>query len=92
MHSLMAVYAHPDDESYSVGGVLAQCASQGIPTFVVCATRGEVGEIADQALATPANLGEVREKELREACRTLGVKEVVFLDYVDGQLENADPT
>jgi len=86
----MAIYAHPDDESYSVGGVLAQCASDGIPTFVVCATRGEVGEISDPALASPENLGIVREKELREASRILGVKEIDFLDYVDGQLEKAD--
>ena len=91
MHSLMAIYAHPDDESYSVGGVLAKYASQGIPTYVVCATRGEVGEIADPSFATPATLGQVRESELREACRILGVKEVVFLDYIDGQLDKADP-
>jgi LmbE family N-acetylglucosaminyl deacetylase len=62
---------------------------------VVCATRGEVGEIADPALATPETLGQVREQELRDAMHELGVADVRFLDYRDsgmaGAAENQDP-
>jgi LmbE family N-acetylglucosaminyl deacetylase len=61
----------------------------------ICATRGELGEIASPDLATPENLGEVREGELREACRRLGVTDVRFLDYRDsgmaGTPGNEDP-
>src|SRR5947207_13407698 len=67
-----------------------------IETGLVCATRGEVGEIADPALATPENLGQVREGEMRAAAEVLGVHNLWFLDYRDsgmaGTPENADPS
>ncbi len=94
-HSLLAVFAHPDDEAFSSGGALAYYASQGAVTNLVCATRGEVGEISDPSYATPETLGEVREGELRCAAETMGVSELVFLDYRDsgmeGTPENQDP-
>ena len=66
-----------------------------IETGLVCATRGEVGEIADPALATPENLGEVREGEMRAAADVLGVQNLWFLEYRDsgmaGTPENQDP-
>ncbi|MEM2983550.1 MAG: PIG-L family deacetylase, partial [Candidatus Bathyarchaeia archaeon] len=43
-HTLLAVHAHPDDESLSTGGTLAKYAAQGVETFLVCCTRGEEGE------------------------------------------------
>ena len=52
-------------------------------TYLVCATRGEVGEISDPSLATPETLGQVREGELRCAAETMGVAELIFLDYRD---------
>jgi LmbE family N-acetylglucosaminyl deacetylase len=62
---------------------------------LLCATRGEVGQIADPALATPETLGDVREAELRRAADVLGISDVFFLDYRDsgmaGTPENADP-
>lgn len=87
---IMGIFAHPDDESFGMAGMLARATMHGHPAAIVCATRGEVGEIADPALATPENLGQVREGELRAACAAVGVHDVSFLDYIDGQLADAD--
>jgi len=93
--SLLAVFAHPDDEAFGTGGTLAHYAAQGVRVDLVCATRGEAGEIADPALATHETLGAVRESELRCAAGMLGINEVIFLGYRDsgmaGTPENADP-
>lgn len=87
---IMGIFAHPDDESFGLAGTLARATMRGHPAAIVCATRGEVGEIADPALATPENLGQVREAELRAACAAVGVHDVSFLDYIDGQLADAN--
>ncbi|HYM50292.1 MAG TPA: N-acetyl-1-D-myo-inositol-2-amino-2-deoxy-alpha-D-glucopyranoside deacetylase [Candidatus Limnocylindrales bacterium] len=83
---LLAVHAHPDDESITMGGTLARYAAQGVRTTLVTATRGEVGEILDKDLdpkeAAP-RLGQIREAELRRACAILGVDELMFLGYED---------
>lgn len=89
---LMCVLAHPDDESLGMGGVLAKYAAEGVETFVVTATRGEYGWFGDPSdNPGPQALGKIREGELREAAKVLGVQELVLLDYVDGQLDQADP-
>lgn len=89
---LLCVLAHPDDESLGMGGTLAKYGAQGVETYVVCATRGERGwrgpKEEDPGLEA---LGQIREAELREAARVLGVREVAFLDYIDGDLDKADP-
>ena len=77
--SLMGIWAHPDDESFGTAGTMARATASGHSVAVVCATRGEEGEIADPALANPENLGEVREQELRRACAAVGVTDVSFL-------------
>ena len=82
-HSVLAVFAHPDDEAFTVGGTLARHATQGDRVALVCATRGEVGEIADPQLATADSLGDVREAELRAATHALGFDEITFLGYRD---------
>src|SRR5256886_14495415 len=91
---LLGAFAHPDDEGI-VSGALLQYSTSGVETCLVCATRGEVGEIADPALATPENLGEVREGEMRAAAEALGVHNLWFLGYRDsgmaGTPENQDP-
>lgn len=93
--TLLAVFAHPDDESFGVGGTLAHYARRGVRVVLVCATRGEVGEIADPSLATRETLPAVREQELRCAARELGIAEVIFLGYRDsgmaGSPENTHP-
>jgi LmbE family N-acetylglucosaminyl deacetylase len=83
---LMAVFAHPDDEAFGTGGTLAKYAAEGCDVYLVTATRGEAGQIAEPDLATPANLPTVREHELRCACEIYGIHPPRFLDYVDGQL------
>lgn len=94
--TLMAVFAHPDDESFGTGGTLARYgADPEVRVVLVCATRGEAGEISDPALATPDRLGVVREGELRCACQTLGIDELHLLGYRDsgmaGSPENSRP-
>jgi LmbE family N-acetylglucosaminyl deacetylase len=88
---MMGIWAHPDDEAFGQAGTMARATAAGHPVAIVCATRGEEGEIADPALATPENLGEVREQELRNACAAVGVTDVSFLGYRDGHLREADP-
>ena len=93
--TLLAVFAHPDDESFISGGTLARYAADGVNVDLVCATRGEIGEIADPALATPETLPEVRASELQTAADALGVRELVFLGYRDsgmaGTADNDNP-
>ncbi len=94
-HTLLALFAHPDDEAFGTGGMLAHYAAKGVRVDLVCATRGEVGEISDPDLATPETLGDVRENELSCAAQMLGLAEVIFLGYRDsgmaGSPENDDP-
>jgi LmbE family N-acetylglucosaminyl deacetylase len=89
---LMCVLAHPDDETLGTGGVLARYGAEGVETYVVTATRGERGWFGDEK-DNPglAGLGRIREAELRQASLTLGVHDVSLLDYVDGDLDQADP-
>jgi LmbE family N-acetylglucosaminyl deacetylase len=90
---LMCVLAHPDDESLGTGGVLAKYAAEGIETYLVTATRGEQGWFGKaKDYPGPTALGKVREAELRAAAEVLGLREVVFLDYCDGELDRANPT
>src|ERR1700676_2449367 len=91
---LLGVFAHPDDEGMMSAASL-HYSTLDVETGLVCATRGEVGEIADPALATPENLGQVREGEMRAAAEVIGVHNLWFLDYRDsgmaGTPDNANP-
>jgi N-acetyl-1-D-myo-inositol-2-amino-2-deoxy-alpha-D-glucopyranoside deacetylase len=94
--TLMAVFAHPDDESFGTGGTLARYGAEpGVRVVLVCATLGEAGEISDPSLATHDQLGAVRERELRCACQALGVDALHLLGHRDsgmaGTPENLDP-
>lgn len=84
--TILAVFAHPDDEAFGTGGTLARYAAEGCDVYLVTATRGEAGQIVRPGLATPANLPAVREQELRCACAAYGIHPPIFLDYLDGQL------
>jgi len=88
---IMGVFAHPDDETFSMAGAFRRYHNQGVRTALVCATRGEAGEISDPGLVTGQNLGQIREQELREACRIMGVDDLSFLNYRDGTLHDANP-
>lgn len=89
---LLCILAHPDDETLGVGGMLAMYAEQGIETFLLTATRGEYGWFGpEKEFPGPDELGRIREQELRAAAEVLGVQRVDLLDYIDGQLDQADP-
>ncbi len=81
--TILAVLAHPDDESFGMGGTLALYAARGVDVHLVCATRGEVGEVAPELLKGFQSIAELRESELRCAAGILGLKGVHFLDYRD---------
>jgi len=90
---LMCVFAHPDDESMGTGGTLAKYSAEGVETSLVCATRGERGWFgAEDQNPGPDAMGEMRTKELQAATKALGVKELHFLDYLDGDLDKANPS
>ena len=88
---ILGIFAHPDDEVFCAGGLLAQAAARGAETMVVSATRGEAGQIHDTQAATRYTLGQVREQELHRAGRHLGVDETVCLNYSDGTLAFLEP-
>ncbi|TMK79063.1 MAG: PIG-L family deacetylase [Actinobacteria bacterium] len=87
---VLAVFAHPDDESLLAGGVLAACAAAGRRVAIVSMTRGERGPTELPELAGPQALGDVREAELLAAARALGASAAECLDYPDGELADAD--
>lgn len=88
---LMCVLAHPDDESMGTGSTLAKYAHEGVETYLVCATRGEKGWTGKpEDFPGETILGKQRQAELLSAARVLGIRQVYFLDYIDGELNQAD--
>ena len=88
---LLCILAHPDDESLGLGGILAKYGTEGVETYLVTATRGELGWFGPpEENPGPTELGKIREGELREAAKVLGLREVIILDYHDGELDKAD--
>jgi len=79
--SLLAVFAHPDDESLAAGGLLSWCAARGARVSLLCLSRGEAGRGGDKR-----DLGAIRATELREAASVLGLAEYVLLSHPDGML------
>jgi N-acetyl-1-D-myo-inositol-2-amino-2-deoxy-alpha-D-glucopyranoside deacetylase len=94
MARMLAYFAHPDDETFGVGGTLALYAAAGHEIRVVCATAGDSGLNRVDADDTE-RLDEIRTEELRAACRQLGILEPIVLDYRDsgmaGTPENDHP-
>ena len=81
--TILAVLAHPDDESFGIGGTLALYARKGCDTYTVCATRGEAGTVDDEHLSGFRDAAELRTDELMRAAKILGLKGVFFLGYRD---------
>jgi LmbE family N-acetylglucosaminyl deacetylase len=85
------VFAHPDDESMGMGGTLAKYSANGVETYLICATRGERGWFgSEEQNPGPNALGQIRTKELENAVRELGMKELHFLNLIDGDVDRAD--
>lgn len=88
---LLAVFAHPDDESMGMGGTLAKYSAEGVETHYICASRGERGWFGpDEQNPGPDALGLIRTRELENAIKELGMTGLYFLDYIDGDVDKAD--
>ncbi|MFD2611274.1 PIG-L deacetylase family protein [Paenibacillus gansuensis] len=88
---ILAVFAHPDDETFICGGTLAKYASEGCDITLVSATRGEMGRrMGNPPYLNRETMAAAREQELREACECLGVKRLIFLDIRDKTVEFTD--
>jgi LmbE family N-acetylglucosaminyl deacetylase len=84
--TVLAIFAHPDDESLACGGTLARLADAGIRVVLLGGSRGESGSISDPALVPNGDLGDVRARELGKAAEVLGVSELLVLNHPDGEL------
>lgn len=93
--SLLSIMAHPDDETFGMGGTLALYASLGVKVHLVTATRGEAGEVEPHYLEGYANIAELRSHELNCASKLLNLTTVTYLGYEDsgmaGSSYNANP-
>lgn len=93
--TILSVLAHPDDESFGMGGTLAKYAEEGVEVHLICATRGEAGEVDPEYLEGFSSIAELRVNELNCAIRELGIEPVHLLDYRDsgmtGSGDNDDP-
>jgi LmbE family N-acetylglucosaminyl deacetylase len=87
---ILSVLAHPDDESFGMGGTLALYAQQGVEVHLICATRGEAGEVDPEFLEGYQSIAARREDELRCAANYLGLKKVHFLDYRDSGMQGSE--
>jgi LmbE family N-acetylglucosaminyl deacetylase len=92
---ILSVLAHPDDESFGMGGTLAKYASEGAQVHLICATRGEAGEVDPAYLEGYASIADLRVAELECAVKALGIQSLTLLDYRDsgmaGSKDNQHP-
>ena len=88
--TILAVLAHPDDETFGTGGTLALYARKGFDTYYVCATRGEAGTVDTEHLEGFKDKAELRTDELNRAAKILGLKGVFFLGYRDSGMPGTD--
>src|SRR5262245_8409434 len=85
---VLSIHAHPDDQELTVAGTIAKWALAGNAIATVCLTSGNAGSNEyTPAEMTRDGLGPIRRDEQRNACRVLGIPEVIFLDYEDAMLE-----
>jgi LmbE family N-acetylglucosaminyl deacetylase len=88
---IACVFAHPDDETYCVGGIVAKLADAGIKTDLFCATDGDAGKNSGVPVSSREELGRLRRAETLAAARILGIESVQFGGYRDGALQEVDP-
>jgi LmbE family N-acetylglucosaminyl deacetylase len=93
--TLILTGGHPDDESFGVGGTLAQYAAAGYSVYYVCGTRGEAGEVSPEHLKGYKSIADLRTHELECAGKALGLADVIYLGYRDsgmaGTADNKNP-
>ncbi|RPJ71679.1 MAG: PIG-L family deacetylase [Acidobacteria bacterium] len=89
--TLFLSFAHPDDESFLSGGTICRYADEGVRIVLSCATLGESGKAGTPPICRPEELPAVRERELREACASLGIGALHLLGYRDRELASVPP-
>ncbi len=87
---LLIVYAHPDDESFGSGGLIAKYAAEGVQVDLICATNGDVGVVSSEHFKGFQSVAELRIAELECAAAKLGLHEVVRFGYKDSGMMGAD--
>lgn len=87
--TILGVWAHPDDEAFTCGGLLAAAVQNGQRVACITATKGEAGEY-DKTRWPNTDLGSIREQELAAAYKALGLSEHYWLGYMDGQVNTID--
>jgi N-acetylglucosamine malate deacetylase 2 len=88
---MLVVVAHPDDETFGTGSVIAAAVARGARVVVCCATRGEAGVDTSGTTSSREELAAVREQELRSAAKVLGVSDLVLLDFADSDMQGDMP-
>jgi LmbE family N-acetylglucosaminyl deacetylase len=88
--TLLLVGAHPDDETFSIGGTLAQYAAAGVKVYYACATRGEAGTVEPELMKGFATIGEMRWAELTCAAKVLGLADIIYLGYRDSGMAGSE--
>ena len=86
---ILAILAHPDDETFGMGGTLAYYAAHGADVKLICTTRGEAGDVAPAFLEKYDTVAELRAAELACAANKLGISEYHFLGYRDSGMTGA---
>ncbi len=93
--TLLFVGAHPDDETFAIGGTLARYAADGVKVYYACATRGEAGTADAESMKGFGSVGDMRWAELECAARVLGLAGTIHLGYRDsgmaGSADNLNP-
>jgi len=91
MKKMLLVLAHPDDESFDVGGTVVKYAKAGWSIHLICATNGENGDVGEVNILPGNDLGAVRKREVENAAKVLGISSVTFLGEKDGKLKGCTP-
>ena len=89
---LLISFAHPDDESFGLGGAISKWVADGVDVYLICATNGEVGTIPDEMKDRYSTIAELRLSELDCAAQKLGFCEVFKLGYKDSGMMGSDTT
>jgi len=87
---LLSILAHPDDETFGMGGTLALYARRGVDVHLICATRGELGEVDPEYKETIKSAACLRTQELRCAADVLGISQLHFLNYRDSGMPGSE--
>ena len=88
--TLLSVLAHPDDETFGMGGMLALYAQRGVDVHLICATRGELGDIDPEYKERIKSAACLRTQELRCATEILGIEQLHFLNYRDSGMPGSE--